>query len=257
MLDVLHVPAFQDNYIWVVRARGHAVIVDPGDAAPVLAFLERENLTPAAILITHRHPDHVGGIEELCRRYPGLLVYGPAHDGIANLSHRLVHGSELTLSPLALQWQVWETPGHTLGHIVYYGHGVLFCGDTLFSGGCGRLLGGTAQQLFGSLVQLASLPDNTAMYCTHEYTDSNLRFALVVDPSNAEARAHLDQVRRRRAQGAPSLPSTIGLEKRINPFLRVGSAPVRAAVEKWAGATLDSDERVFSALRRWKDEFRG
>jgi hydroxyacylglutathione hydrolase len=257
MLDVLHVPAFKDNYIWMIRTDRRVAVIDPGDAAPVISLLTQEQLTPVAILCTHRHGDHTGGIAPLLAHYPTLPVYGPAHEPIVEITHPLVHDSELTLAALGIKLRVWETPGHTTGHIVFYGHETLFCGDVIFSAGCGRLLGGSAQQMYASLVQLASLPDNTAVYCTHEYTESNLRFAALVEPDNSDIRTHQAQVAQWRAEGRPSLPTTLAREKRINPFLRVHLPAIRAAVEKWAGTALSSDELVFSSLRRWKDEFRG
>jgi hydroxyacylglutathione hydrolase len=258
MASVLHVPAFEDNYIWLIRGDdpGRVAIVDPGDAEPVLAALEHERLTPAAILCTHHHGDHVGGVEALVARYP-MPVYGPAREHIAAVTHPVVDGDRVTLQPMGLSFEVLEVPGHTAGHIAYFGHGMLFCGDTLFSAGCGRLFEGTAEQMHASLSRLAALPEETLMYCAHEYTASGLRFALAVEPDNTEARRHLDAVNEWRAQNRPSLPSTIGLERRINPFLRANAPAVRAAAEHKAGRILDKEVEVFAVVRRWKDAFRG
>ena len=258
MANVLHVPAFQDNYIWLIRGEtGNGVaIVDPGDAAPAIRALEREQLRPVAILCTHHHNDHVGGVAELTRRY-AIPVYGPAHEPIPAITHRLEDESPVELTELGLHFRAIATPGHTRGQINYYGHGMLFCGDTLFSAGCGRLFEGTAEQMHGSLSRLAALPEDTQIYCGHEYTAANLRFALTVEPDNLDAREHLERVQAWRAQDRPSLPSTIGLERRINPFLRAAVPSVRKAAQNHAQQTLASQTEVFACIRRWKDGFRG
>ncbi len=258
MTSVLHVPALQDNYIWLLRGEpGHyAVIVDPGESEPVIQTLERERLHPLAILCTHHHHDHVGGIEELVRRYK-LPVYGPAREQIPCMTHALDDGAQVTFPELGVSLAVIATPGHTLGQIVYYGHGMLFCGDTLFSAGCGRLFEGTPEQMHTSLIRLAALPADTRVYCAHEYTLANLRFALTVEPDNRDAREHLERVQAARLNDRPSLPSTIGLERRINPFLRTAVPSVRKAAQDHANQPLNSETDIFSTLRRWKDSFRG
>ncbi len=258
MVNVLHVPAFKDNYIWLIRGEtGNGVaIVDPGDAEPAIRALEREQLRPQAIFCTHHHNDHVGGVAELARRY-AIPVYGPAHEPIPAITHRLEDGSRLELAELGLRFEAIATPGHTRGQINYYGHSLLFCGDTLFSAGCGRLFEGTAEQMHASLSRLAALPEDTKVYCGHEYTEANLRFSLAVEPDNRDAREHLERVRAWRAQDHPSLPSTIGLERRINPFLRSAAPSVRKAAQNHAQQTLDSETEVFATIRRWKDGFRG
>ena len=253
---VLHVPAFNDNYIWLVRGRTDRVaIVDPGDADPVLEFLARERLTPAAILCTHHHGDHVGGVADLRARYD-VPVYGPRRERIAALTHRLGDGDRVALPNLGLTFTVLDIPGHTAGHIAYVGDGLLFCGDTLFSAGCGRLFEGTAEQMHASLGKLAALPRDTAVYCGHEYTQANLAFALTVEPENGAAQAYQRDVAGRRARNEITLPSTIGQERQINPFLRCHVPSVRAATEARAGRTLTTDTEVFAALRRWKDTFK-
>jgi hydroxyacylglutathione hydrolase len=258
MEPVLHVPAFQDNYIWLIRGRApdRVAIVDPGDAAPVVAALRTQKLTPVAILCTHHHGDHVGGVAELLaeRKVP---VYGPARERIAGVTHPLREGERVALVELGLEFSVLDIPAHTAGHIAYYGNGLLFCGDTLFSAGCGRLFEGSAAQMAQSLATLAALPADTAVYCGHEYTAANLRFALAVEPDNRAAQAHLAQVQTWRAAGRPSLPSTIGLERRINPFLRTQESGVRAAAERHAGRALATPTEVFAVLRTWKDGFSG
>ncbi|MBI3778858.1 MAG: hydroxyacylglutathione hydrolase [Gammaproteobacteria bacterium] len=258
MTDVLHVCAFEDNYIWLIRGKSpdRVAIVDPGDADPVLAALEKQRLTPAAILCTHHHGDHVGGVEDLLKHYK-VPVYGPARERIPAVTQRLKDGDHVDLPELGLGFDVLDVPGHTAGHIAYYGAGLLFCGDTMFSAGCGRLFEGTAEQMLTSLSRFATLPETTRMYCGHEYTEANLRFALTVEPDNADTRAHRDWARAQRARDLPTLPSTIGLERCINPFLRAGQATVRTAAEKQTGRALDSTVAVFAAVRRWKDSFRG
>ncbi len=258
MNPVLHVCAFQDNYIWLIRGQtpGRVAIVDPGDAEPVLEALETHRLEPSVILCTHHHGDHVGGVEDLLRRY-SVPVYGPAHERIPGITYRLKQGDRVRLADLGLEFDVFDVPGHTAGHIAYYGAGMLFCGDTLFSAGCGRLFEGTAEQMHASLSQLAALPEATEVYCAHEYTQSNLRFALAVEPDNPDTLAYLEQVCARRAENLPTLPSTIARERRVNPFLRTEQATVRRAAEKHSGQTLNSGVEVFAALRRWKDGFRG
>jgi len=258
MEPVLHVPAFQDNYIWLIRGRSlnKVAIVDPGDAAPVLAAFAAWRLTPVAILCTHHHSDHVGGVRELLAQFQ-LPVYGPARERIDGVSHPLHEGARVAIPELDLEFGVLDIPAHTAGHIAFHGGGLLFCGDTLFSAGCGRLFEGSAAQMAESLAKLAALPDETAVYCGHEYTAANLRFALAVEPDNRTAHAHLAQVLTWRAAGRPSLPSTIGLERRINPFLRTREPSVQAAAERHVGRTLFAPAAVLAALRAWKDGFSG
>lgn len=258
MPTVLHVHAFKDNYVWLIRGRSptHVAVVDPGDAQPVLDFLTREHLTAAAILCTHHHADHVGGVAELTRAYP-MPVYGPARERIDGVTHRLKEGDIVTLTELGLAFRVLDIPGHTSGHIAYTGHDLLFSGDTLFSAGCGRLFEGTAEQMHDSLNRLAALPESTAVYCGHEYTLANLQFALTVEPNNAHALACRAEAQERRQHGEPTLPSTIGRERRVNPFLRTTLPGVRAAAEHQAGQRLQDEVEVFAALRRWKDGFSG
>ncbi len=258
MSSVLHVHAFEDNYIWLIRGQSpeQVAIVDPGDAEPVLAALERQNLEPMVILCTHHHGDHVGGVEDILKHY-SVPVYGPARERIPAITHRLKEGDHVKLPALGLDFDVLDVPGHTAGHIAYYGAGKLFCGDTLFSAGCGRLFEGTAEQMHDSLAKLAALPEDTEMYCAHEYTQYNLRFALAVEPDNPDTLAYLARVRARRAKNQPTLPSSIALERRVNPFLRTGQANVRRAAEKHSGRALNSDVDVFAEVRRWKDGFRG
>jgi hydroxyacylglutathione hydrolase len=257
-LQVRPLPAFSDNYIWLVhglRDPRRVAVVDPGDAAPVLHALDADGLQLGAILVTHHHADHVGGVQALLDRFP-VPVYGPSGERIPGRTTALSGGESVELAGLGLAFEVLDVPGHTAGHIAYYGHGALFCGDTLFSGGCGRLFEGTPEQMLGSLDALQALPPETAVYCAHEYTASNLRFALAVEPMNPDLVAHADLVRELRAQDRPTVPSTLGLERRINPFLRTRLPAVRAAAERRAGRPLESDSDVFAAVRQWKNEFR-
>lgn len=261
-MQVHAIPAFTDNYLWTLVEGSRAVVVDPGDAAPVEQFLDDRGLRLDAILITHHHPDHIGGLPRLLSRH-AVPVYGPTAEAptIRHLSTQLNDGDRIEV--LGRSFEVISVPGHTLGHIAYYSPpappaetGLLLCGDTLFSAGCGRLFEGTPEQMHASLARLAALPDATQVYCTHEYTLANLAFAQAVEPGNADIAAHVQQVRELRAQNRPSLPSTLALERRINPFLRSAEPPVRAAATTWSGSAPADDVGVFAALRRWKDGFR-
>lgn len=257
-LAITPIPAFSDNYLWLLERKGCAAIVDPGDAAPVMRELLARSLELVAILITHHHADHIGGLAALCEKFPGVPVYGPAAEAhtIKLLTVELREGSRVSVPRLGLALEVWETPGHTLGHIAYVAAGFVLCGDTLFSAGCGRLFEGTPAQMHASLARLAALPPDTRVYCTHEYTLSNLAFALAVEPDSEVLREERQRVRELRGRLEPSLPSTIGHEKKINPFLRVAAKSVLAAVEQHSGAPVSSGINAFAALRRWKDGFR-
>jgi hydroxyacylglutathione hydrolase len=257
---VLHVRAFEDNYIWLITS-GHGgdrpvAIVDPGDELPVAAALQEHRLRPVAILLTHHHYDHTGGARALAEAYD-IPVYGPRHEAISGVTHPVGEGDTVALDALGITLRVLDTPGHTGGHIAYLGDDMLFCGDTLFSAGCGRLFEGTAQQLFDSLEKLMALPDSTRVYCAHEYTAGNLRFAATVEPENTAARRHAALVQELTTRNEPSLPSTIGIERSINPFVRTRIPAVRRAAEAHAGRVLDAPVKVFEALRRWKDGFHG
>jgi len=258
MQPVLHVPAFEDNYIWLIRGRstGQVAIVDPGDAEPVLEALESLSLTPIAILCTHHHGDHTGGNRALKARYPDIAIYGPADENIPGRTHVAGDGDRVSLEALGVEFDVLRIPGHTRGHIAYFGHGWLFCGDTIFSAGCGRLFEGTAEQMHESLSRLASLPGSTLVYCAHEYTRANLRFAQAVEPDNPDIGSYRSEVDRIRARGEPTLPTTLARELKINPFLRSESPAVRLAAETYAGTALADSAAVFAAVRRWKDNFR-
>lgn len=257
MLTIEPIPAFTDNYIWMLSAHGRAVVVDPGDAQPVLKVLEQRGLQLDAILITHWHPDHSGGVPILCTQR-NVPVYGPAAEAarFKGLTQPLQQGSSVRLDSLNLELQTLEIPGHTHGHIALHGAGLLFCGDTMFSAGCGRLFEGTATQMHASLSRLAALPDDTAVYCGHEYTLANLAFAAAVEPKNPCIADDIRRVHALRSLNKPSLPSRIGHEKRINPFLRCADAGVRAAAEHHTGTVLATEVEVFAALRKWKDNYK-
>lgn len=255
-------PAFVDNYLWLLQRGSRAVVVDPGDAAPVLAALASGGLELEAVLITHHHPDHIGGLARLQAAQPQPVpVYGPAAEAarIPGLSTLLQGGECLRL--LEQDWQVLAVPGHTLGHLAYWAQPagrapLLLCGDTLFSAGCGRLFEGSPAQMAASLARLAALPAETEVYCTHEYTLSNLAFAEAVEPDHLPIRQHRARVQALRAAGQPSLPSTLAREQQINPFLRLDQPAVQAAARA-QGAANDDAVSVFAALRAWKDRFRG
>lgn len=257
-MKFIPLPAFQDNYLWLLHDGQRALVVDPGDAQPVLAYLERSGLQLEAILVTHHHPDHIGGVDVL-RDATGARVWGPARERIPEPVHRLAEGD--TVNVLGLTFRVLDVPGHTAGHIAYYceqidGAPLLFCGDTLFSGGCGRLFEGTPAQMLASLSKLAALPDATRVCCTHEYTLANLKFAKAVEPGNDELLHYSEHCERLRAQGLPTLPSSIGREKRINPFLRTRQAAVAQAAQAHGAADPGDEVAVFAAIREWKNEFR-
>ena len=257
MLKVTPVPAFRDNYIWLVhgpRSPGGVAIVDPGDPIPVLEHLDREGLKAGAILVTHHHPDHVGGVNRLAGEFD-IPVYGPASESIPGRDVALTEADRVQLEKLGLEFRVLECPGHTAGHIAYLGHGALFCGDTLFSAGCGRLFEGTPRQMSDSLSKLGALPGDTRVFCTHEYTLSNLRFAAAVEPDNIDIAEYTERAEALRADDRPTLPSTLELERAVNPFLRCGEPAVRHAAEAHAGRTLAGPVEVFAAVRAWKDRF--
>jgi hydroxyacylglutathione hydrolase len=254
MKEIFAVPAFNDNYIWMIRNGASAVVVDPGDAGPVKEAISRLGLTLTAILTTHHHPDHVGGVEELLGSW-AVPVYGPAAESISVVNRPVSHGDRIRLPDVGCDFTVLDVGGHTLGHIAYCGGGALFCGDTLFSSGCGRIFEGTPDQMWESLSRLAALPGDTSVYCAHEYTATNLRFALAVEPTNVALQQRALAVEQLRAEGRPTVPTTISAELETNPFLRVTSPEVIAAAVKFRGHELHSDAEVFSALRAWKDVF--
>jgi hydroxyacylglutathione hydrolase len=257
-MKLIPLPAFQDNYLWLLHDGKRALVVDPGDAGPVRAALDEGGLQLDAILVTHHHPDHVGGVDAL-RDATGARVFGPARERIPEPLQRLSEGDAIEV--LGLRFEVLDVPGHTAGHIAYYaadfeGAPLLFCGDTLFSGGCGRLFEGTPAQMHDSLGKLAALPGNTRVCCTHEYTLGNLKFATAVEPGNSQLKHYRQQCEERRSRGEPTLPSTIALERQVNPFLRTRIPAVAQAAHAHGGADESDEVAVFAALRPWKNEFR-
>lgn len=254
--QVSGIPAFNDNYLWVLHDERHAAVVDPGDALPVLQFLREHELELAAVLVTHHHGDHVGGIGELLRAQTRKVpVYGPRGEAIEGITQRVGEPDTIAVPELGARFRVLDVPGHTAGHIAYFGHDCLFCGDTLFACGCGRLFEGTPGQMTTSLDKLAVLPENTAVYCAHEYTLSNLAFAKAVEPDNPQLLERALAAAETRRQGLPTVPSTIGLERQTNPFLRCREPAVVQAVVSQTGTQPTDTVAVFAALRQWKNTF--
>ncbi len=255
-MNIRYVPIFNDNYIWLIvdSTQTKAIAVDPGAALPLRTFLKAHGLQLAAILITHHHRDHIDGIGELISDDP-VPVYGPHSAVIAGITHRVSESDTLVFPFLESSLMVLETPGHTLDHLAYLVSGMLFCGDTLFSAGCGRVFEGTVEQMVHSLQKIAALPDETKIYCAHEYTLKNLQFAQMVEPHNRKIQDKMQDVTALREANLPTLPSSLGDEKAINPFLRCDSPEIIASVEHHVGFKLYSYGDVFQYLREWKNEF--
>jgi hydroxyacylglutathione hydrolase len=255
------IKAFKDNYIWAMTSTSceHLVLVDPGDASVCIDYIEKHQKVLTAILITHHHADHIGGIETLyqyCQNHQWPIeIYAPLHENIPFATQKLQQGDTVNLASFDLTFNIIDLPGHTLGHIAYYADDILFCGDTLFSGGCGRIFEGTPQQMHSSLTRLKELPERTRVYCTHEYTLANLTFALTVDPTNPELVHYYNQVQALRAADKITLPSSILREKQINPFLRCDDEKIQASVEEYTNNAMSSALETFTSLRGWKDNF--
>jgi hydroxyacylglutathione hydrolase len=252
--EVVPLRAFADNYVWTIRDAKRAAVVDPGDARPVLDYLEREKLELVAILNTHHHADHVGGNAGLLARWK-VPVFGPHDERIAEVTQRLKDGERCTVPHFGIELEVLEIPAHTRSHIAFHGAGMLYCGDTLFAAGCGRLFEGTPRQMHDALTRLMKLPDDTRVYCGHEYTVSNVRFARAAEPDNPALRELEAWAKAQRDRDLPTLPSTVAQEKATNPFVRVREAAVIAAANRYAGKTLNDPVGVLAALREWKNGF--
>lgn len=254
MLAFHPIPAFKDNYIWLITRADtpYAVIVDPGAARPVLDALNRLALIPVAILVTHHHWDHTSGIAELLEHHR-MPVYGPAGEAIPCITHRLREDDQVGLPEPGLDLNVLDVPGHTRGAIAFYGHDALLCGDTLFTAGCGRLFEGSAEQMHASLMKFSMLSDATQVYCGHEYTLANLDFASVVEPANPDIRSRRIAAENLRARGIPTVPGTLALEKNTNPFMRCYESCVIEAAQGFAGRKLSPGAEVFATIRHWKD----
>lgn len=255
-LEPIPVPALSDNYIWFVRQPDddRVIVVDPGEAGPVLTTLDARGLDVAGVLITHYHGDHVGGLAEVIAEYD-VPVFGPATEHVDGVSHRVGGGSRVQIDGFDTAFDVLDTPGHTAGHITYHGGGIMLCGDTLFAGGCGRVFEGTNEQMHESLQLLARLPADTLGCCGHEYTLANLAFARAVEPDNDEITRRETEMKALRDAGEPTVPFTLATELRTNPFLRCGEPAVLAAAETYAGRSLAGEAEVFGVLRDWKNRF--
>ncbi len=256
MLDAIPVPALGDNYIWLLQASDSSatILVDPGDARPALDAIADHGLELRAILITHHHGDHVGGLNEVLAQW-SVPVYGPATEQVAGVTHPVGGGDRFMIEALGTEFVVIDTPGHTAGHIAFHGGGWLLCGDTLFAGGCGRVFEGTYEQMHDSLQRLAALPDATRGCCGHEYTLANLAFARAVEPDNEELADRERRAQELRDAGEPTVPFTLAEERTTNPFLRCHVPAVHAAAEARAGRTLSDPAEVFAVIRAWKDRF--
>ena len=258
MTTIIPIRAFRDNYIWAVRNGAHVAVVDPGDAAPVFAWLDANDVSLSAIIATHHHADHVGGVPALRATFD-VPVFGPARESIPHRTHALSDGDHIVVPGVGVSFDLFDIPGHTAGHIAYYRTGddpLLFCGDTLFAAGCGRIFEGTPPQMWASLEKLAALPAATRVYCGHEYTLANLAFAQAVEPDNDAIRARIARERAKRDHDAPTLPSTIGDEHATNPVLRAGVAAVMSSAAAHACRPMENVIDSFATLRQWKNEFR-
>lgn len=256
MLNIIPILAFEDNYIWTLRNDQFAIVVDPGDAIPVIKYLEENKLQLLAILVTHHHRDHIGGINDLVELY-NTPVYGPRKEKIPHMTFPMGEGDAIEFNQLNFKAKVIDIPGHTLGHIAYLWNGGMFCGDTMFTCGCGKIFEGTPEQLHHSLQRLASQPDDTLVYCTHEYTEYNTPFAQICEPSNLKLKQRIMDAEALRAKNIPTVPSTIRLEKETNPFLRCKEIEIIQHIEQQFGVKLPSNDEqaAFTALRKWRDLF--
>jgi len=258
---VTAISAFNDNYIWAISSENSdkIALVDPGDANVCIDYLQRNDMTLSTILITHHHKDHVGGIKKLLgyakKEAWSVTVYGPANERIDQLDITLKENDVVNLTAPMCQFTVLDLPGHTKGHIAYYNDAMVFCGDTLFSGGCGRVFEGTPKQMHHSLAKLATLTPETLVYCAHEYTQTNLAFALAVEPNNLDLQSYSEQVNAKRQKNQATIPTSIGLERRINPFLRCNEISIKLAAKSFNNQETNNSDEVFTVIRAWKDNF--
>ncbi|HTD92083.1 MAG TPA: hydroxyacylglutathione hydrolase [Burkholderiales bacterium] len=252
--EIVPLRAFSDNYIWTLHDATHAIVVDPGDARPVFDYLAAKKLKLAAIVITHHHADHIGGVKDLIKGRD-IPVYGPHDPRVPDANQRLKEGDSITLPHFGVKLTVIEVPGHTSSHIAFYGDGMLFCGDTLFAAGCGRLFEGTPAQMHDSLSKFMRLPDQTRVYCAHEYTLANIRFAKAAEPANRAVIEWESRAQAMRQQDQPTVPSTIALERAANPFVRCAEPGVIATASQHAGKPLADPVSVLAAIREWKNKF--
>jgi hydroxyacylglutathione hydrolase len=249
-LHIIPIPAFEDNYIWLLHNQSYAVVVDPGESAQVIQILKEKNLLLSAILITHHHADHIGGVVKLLN-HQKAPVYAPSYEKFAFEHIPLLEGDCVKLTTIEQQFKVMHLPGHTLGHIAYVNDDYLFCGDTLFGAGCGRLFEGTPAQMLHSLQRIKSLNPSTNVFCTHEYTAKNIAFALTLDPDNDALKFRQLQTNQLRLESHPTLPSTLALELATNPFLRCN----QTAIIKYSGAADTSELSVFSSIRTLRNHY--
>ena len=266
MLNITPIHAFSDNYIWMIRRdnSSQVALVDPGQSEPVIKYLQENACQPVAILITHQHYDHTGGVAELLKEYPQISIIGPDRNPskiklgidlpIADLiTQKVNEGDVVTLPELDISFEVKSVPGHTLDHLAYYGEKLVFCGDLLFGAGCGRIFSGSPQMFAASIEKLMSLPEDTLMYCAHEYTVDNLGFAKWVEPENRDILERDDLEMKKQEQGFSTVPSSVAVELKTNPFVRLQQPLVKQAAEKFAGSALQESWQIFAALREWKD----
>lgn len=257
MLNIHPANAFRDNYIWIIHNQNYAVVIDPGIATPVIEYLQLKKLQLSAILITHHHNDHTGGIAELIK-LSDIPVYGSGNESIATITNPVQQNDIVSLHEISLNLTVLDTPGHTRGHIAYYGSNpwnMIFCGDTLFSCGCGRIFEGSAAQLYQSLQKISQLPEDTLIYCAHEYTLGNIVFARTVDPENKKLNEFAITAQELRYKNTPTIPTTLALEKAINPFLRCNHQQLINSAQNYSGRPMQNPENVFAVLREWKNKF--